>query len=195
MRWADARSSSRPPMAIVADEDGPIARPRRHRVQCRVELAHAALRLPLRRRAGHRARANHASTAAPGERARFPRRFRRSSTPRASTSTRSTSRTPPTHAGSQACCWPDQIDRFERLAAAIDLARRHPPHVRRGDALGLIGELVHDASPSGHPVVTTSWVLNYLVADRRRSFVEHLDATRTRHRLQLGDRRITGTDT
>ena len=75
----------------------------------------------------------------------------------------------------QACCWPDQTDRFERLAAAIDVAHRHPPDLRAGDAGDLIGELVHDASRAGHPVVTTSWVMNYLDATERRRFVGQLD--------------------
>ena len=36
----------------------------------------------------------------------------------------------------EACVWPDQADRFARLVAAIGIARRHPPDVRSGDAVG-----------------------------------------------------------
>ena len=76
----------------------------------------------------------------------------------------------------QACCWPDQTDRFERLATAIAIAHRWPPQVREGDAVDEIGNLVQEASIAGHPVVTTSWVLNYLDGPHRRRFVERLDA-------------------
>ena len=75
----------------------------------------------------------------------------------------------------QACCWPDQTDRFRRLSAAVDVAHQHPPRVRNGDAVELVGELVEQASRAGHPVITTSWVLNYLDPPHRRRFVEDLD--------------------
>ena len=75
----------------------------------------------------------------------------------------------------QACCWPDQTDRFRRLAAAIDVAHQHPPRIRSGDAVELVSELVEHAARAGHPVVTTSWVLNYLDPSHRRRFVERLD--------------------
>ena len=75
----------------------------------------------------------------------------------------------------RACCWPDQIDRFDRLAAAIHVAELHPPQIRRGDAVESIAELVDEASRTGHPVITTSWVLNYLEGAGRRGFVERLD--------------------
>jgi hypothetical protein len=75
----------------------------------------------------------------------------------------------------QACCWPDQTDRFERLDEAIAVAHQHPPQLRTGDAVDEVGGLVQEAATIGHPVVTTSWVLNYLGATRRRHFVERLD--------------------
>jgi hypothetical protein len=75
----------------------------------------------------------------------------------------------------QACCWPDQTDRFERLAAAIAVADTHPPVVVRGDAVDRLESLLTDLVGSGHPVVTTSWVLNYFEATKRRAFVDRLD--------------------
>ncbi len=75
----------------------------------------------------------------------------------------------------QACCWPDQTDRFVRLSAAIEIARRHPPVVHRGDALDLLQPVVGEAGGSAHPVVTNSWVLNYFPPAARRRFVEQLD--------------------
>jgi len=75
----------------------------------------------------------------------------------------------------EACVWPDQPDRFARLVAAIELARRHPPDVRRGDAEGALPELVEEAAAHGHPVVTNSWVLNYLSPSQRTAYVDALD--------------------
>ena len=75
----------------------------------------------------------------------------------------------------QACCWPDQSDRFERLSEAIAVARVHPPEIVVGDAVDMIGATVESAGSNGHPVVTTSWVMNYLTPTERRRFVARLD--------------------
>lgn len=75
----------------------------------------------------------------------------------------------------QACCWPDQTDRFRRLAEALEVAQRHPPTVHRGDALDLVAPFVAEAASHGHPIVTTSWVLNYFEPAGRRAFVQQLD--------------------
>lgn len=75
----------------------------------------------------------------------------------------------------EACCWPDQSDRFARLRAAIAMALEHRPDVRRGDAVDAVGDLVAECSETGHPVLTTTWVLNYLTPQRRRAFVDRLD--------------------
>lgn len=81
----------------------------------------------------------------------------------------------------EACVWPDQSDRFRRLVAAIDLARTEPPDVRRGDAVADVATTVREVAAHGHPVITTSWVLNYLTPSGRRAFVDELD--------RLGDER------
>jgi len=78
----------------------------------------------------------------------------------------------------QACCWPDQIDRFERLRSAIDIAVSQPPIVDHGDAVDdLAGTLLLtcDGAPDAHPVITTSWVLSYLSATDQRRFVAEVD--------------------
>ena len=75
----------------------------------------------------------------------------------------------------EACVWPDQADRFARLVAAIDLARADPPDVRRGDAVHDLAAVVDEAAVHGHPVVTNSWVLNYLPHDVRVAYVAELD--------------------
>jgi hypothetical protein len=74
----------------------------------------------------------------------------------------------------EACVWPDQADRFARLVAAVALARTAPPDVRRGHAVHDLATLVHEVAPRGHPVVTNSWVLNYLPDDTRVAYVDEL---------------------
>ena len=76
----------------------------------------------------------------------------------------------------EACVWPDQLDRFERLVAAIALARSDPPDVRVGDAIDDLARTLEEAALSGHPVVTNSWVLNYLTGEQRTQYVATLDA-------------------
>ena len=75
----------------------------------------------------------------------------------------------------EACVWPDQVERFERLRRAIVMARRHDIEVRTGDAVNDVADVIMQATNHGHPVVTTSWVLNYLSAERRTAFVDELD--------------------
>ena len=74
-----------------------------------------------------------------------------------------------------ACVWPDQRDRFDRLAAAIGVARDHPVEVLAGPAQELVAEAVRRVAGVAHPTVLTSWVLNYLTLDERRAFVDELD--------------------
>lgn len=76
----------------------------------------------------------------------------------------------------EACVWPDQLDRFERLVAAIGVARSDPPDVRHGDAIEDLARTVEEAALSAHPVVTNSWVLNYLTGEQRTRYVATLDA-------------------
>jgi len=75
----------------------------------------------------------------------------------------------------EACVWPDQPDRFSRLAGALALAADIPPDVRRGDAVTSTADLARELAPSGHPVITTSWVLSYLTESEQRDFVAVLD--------------------
>ena len=76
----------------------------------------------------------------------------------------------------EACVWPDQLDRFERLVSAIGVARSDPPDVRQGDAIEDLADTIDEAARSGHPVVTNSWVLNYLTGEQRTRYVATLDA-------------------
>ena len=68
----------------------------------------------------------------------------------------------------EACVWPDQTDRFERLRAAVALAREVELEILTGDAVTATRPLVMAAA--AHPVVTNTWVLNYLSAPERRAY-------------------------
>jgi hypothetical protein len=76
----------------------------------------------------------------------------------------------------EACVWPDQADRFDRLRAAIAIARDAPPTIRVGDAVDDVAATLDLVAGAGHAVLTTTWVLNYLSEDRQRAFVAELDA-------------------
>ncbi len=75
----------------------------------------------------------------------------------------------------EACVWPDQADRFHRLRAAITIAETSPPDLRRADAIEGLAPGVATVGASGHPVVTNSWVLNYLTSAERGRYVAELD--------------------
>lgn len=83
----------------------------------------------------------------------------------------------------EACVWPDQAGRFERLVAAIAIARNSPPDMRQGDAVAHVGALVDEVAGFGHPVVTTSWILSYLTETAQRAFVAELDSAGARYDL------------
>lgn len=76
----------------------------------------------------------------------------------------------------EACIWPDMVGRFHRLVAAVALARSMQPRVVTGDAVDDLPGLLAQTAASAHPVVMTSWILNYLDHDRQREFVGVLDA-------------------
>lgn len=76
----------------------------------------------------------------------------------------------------EACVWPDQADRLERLRAAVALAREVGVDVRQGAALRDTASLARQLATTGHPVVTNTWVLNYLTRPDRVAYVDALDA-------------------
>jgi len=75
----------------------------------------------------------------------------------------------------EACVWPDQADRFRRLAAAIEIARQAPPELLAGDAVPSLAPAIERMARGGHPVVTNSWVLNYLTSEQRVAYLAELD--------------------
>jgi hypothetical protein len=65
--------------------------------------------------------------------------------------------------------WPGEAGRAERLAAAIETARREPPRVYRGDLVTDLPDLVRQAPSDATLVIFHSAVLAYVgVADRAR---------------------------
>ncbi len=66
--------------------------------------------------------------------------------------------------------WPEQDDRRTRLSAAVDLARRDPPTLTRGDAVTDLPALVEQAPKDATLVVFHSAVLAYLSTEARTAF-------------------------
>ncbi|MBL0747550.1 DUF2332 domain-containing protein [Nocardioides baculatus] len=66
--------------------------------------------------------------------------------------------------------WPEQDERRERLRAAVEVARREPPLLRRGDLFDHLPALLEQAAPHGTPVVFHSAVIAYLEEPDRRRF-------------------------
>jgi len=76
----------------------------------------------------------------------------------------------------EACVWPDQPDRFHRLREAITIAQQNPPEVLAGDAVSSLEPAVEKVGRNAHPVVTNSWVLNYLTTQERVEYLAQLES-------------------
>jgi hypothetical protein len=83
-------------------------------------------------------------------------------------------RDPEVGAWLRALVWPEHRDRMATLSAALELARRDPPPLARGDLtadLSILGATV----PSDLAVVVVStWVLAYVSPELRSAFVQEL---------------------
>ncbi|MET0326126.1 MAG: DUF2332 domain-containing protein [Ilumatobacteraceae bacterium] len=73
----------------------------------------------------------------------------------------------------EACVWPDQTDRFERLRAALALATESSVEITTGDAIADTPGLARGLG--AHPVITNTWVLNYLSGAERAAYLAALD--------------------
>ena len=71
----------------------------------------------------------------------------------------------------EALVWPGQDDRAARLRGAIEIARRDPPQVVRGDLAIDLAALLSDAPKEATLVVFHTAVLQYVAADARRRFL------------------------
>jgi hypothetical protein len=63
--------------------------------------------------------------------------------------------------------WPDQLERFERLRGAVEVARRVPATVVQADAIEWLEEALAEPAAGVATVVVHSIVLQYLPAERR----------------------------
>ncbi|MGW4959232.1 DUF2332 domain-containing protein [Nonomuraea sp. NPDC004186] len=70
--------------------------------------------------------------------------------------------------------WPGQDDRLRRLDTALDVARRDPPRIVRGDLNALVGEVAAQAPAHATLVVYHTAVLYYVPDDGRATFVEQV---------------------
>lgn len=66
--------------------------------------------------------------------------------------------------------WPDQVDRLDRLAAALEVAARVPVAIDEADAAAWVEAALADRRPGVATVVVHSIVLQYLGPERRRRF-------------------------
>ena len=87
-----------------------------------------------------------------------------------------------------ACLWPDNLPRFARLRAALEVARTssHPPTISTGDIVDDLPAVVEDIAEEGPLVLFHSWVAAYLSPERQRQLVETirlLSTTRPLHYL------------
>lgn len=67
-----------------------------------------------------------------------------------------------------ACVWPEQLARFHRLQAAIEVARTDPPRVIAGDIIEILPSVAAAVPEDQHLAVQNSWVLNYLPTQSRQ---------------------------
>lgn len=75
----------------------------------------------------------------------------------------------------RALVWPDFVERHERLAGAIEVARRHPPEIVAGDVFDVLPGLVASAPDGAAVVIQHSLVLNQIAQPDRTRLFELLD--------------------
>jgi hypothetical protein len=84
-----------------------------------------------------------------------------------------------------ACQWPEQLERLDRLRAAVELAAVDPPLVVQGDAVDDLAPLVEAVPGHALPVVVATWALCYLPVDRQVAFMAELDRLGAQRHLAL----------
>lgn len=71
--------------------------------------------------------------------------------------------------------WPDQRERFERLRAALDIAREHPPRIDRADALEWLARAAQP-SPGAVTVVLHTVMTEHLTREQRETLRASIEA-------------------
>ena len=75
----------------------------------------------------------------------------------------------------EACVWPDQADRFHRLGPRSTSPDRIDPNSSSATPSSRSLPTIERLGAFGHPVVTNSWVLNYLTSEARLAYLAELD--------------------
>lgn len=70
-----------------------------------------------------------------------------------------------------ACVYADQPERIARLRAAVDIARRDPVRIVRGDVLDVLPDIVAELPAEATPCLLHTWVATYFPRDVRSRFV------------------------
>ena len=83
-----------------------------------------------------------------------------------------------------ACVWPAS-PRLARTAAAIELAKVHPPHSVKGDAVNDLAALIATVPEESLVVLTTTWVVAYFDTETRQAFMDLLKAVSMQRPLVL----------
>lgn len=71
-------------------------------------------------------------------------------------------------------CIPPEETALSRLVAAVEIARRHPPEIRRGDVVEMVPEVLGGLPPGRPVVVADSYTAVFLPEDRRLSLADAL---------------------
>lgn len=85
----------------------------------------------------------------------------------------------------RACLWPDDLERFRRLDAALTIARTHQASVTTvaGDLVDDLASAVDRVDPALPVVIVTSWATAYLTPDDARRFAAALTELASRRPL------------
>jgi hypothetical protein len=82
----------------------------------------------------------------------------------------------------RALVWPEQPERLQLLDAALELARRDPPPIVRGDLVDDLPSVAGRAPDGAALTVVSTWTLAYLEAARRLAFLVALGRLATTSR-------------
>jgi hypothetical protein len=75
----------------------------------------------------------------------------------------------------RACLPPDQPERTARLTAEMELAKKAPPRLLRGNAIDLLPDALAVVPADALPVVATTWALSRFPSPSRLAFVRALE--------------------
>jgi hypothetical protein len=96
----------------------------------------------------------------------------------------------------RALIWPEHVERHERLLAALEIARQHPPPLIAGDAVERVPELLRGAPEGTAPVVFATHALYQVPRERRIALLKGIEAEASRvgRRIDLVSLEGTGPD-